>query len=249
MQQLKKKELSKSISEIKASDKKVWFTSDLHFLHANVIKYCNRPTTVEEQTDWIIKQLNEFIGEDDIVYHLGDFTFVGPKKKHIVKEIISRLNGHWRFILGNHDNESMLREVVKEFPYHEVIGNYQELKYANRKLVLCHYPFKTWNCSNRGSINIHGHVHGEMNKRHFKNKTVEKIAKYFGLDKKRPPINQIDVGIDAIDDHRPIEIDELIKLVDANNPHSKSVNHHGRESVTLLDKLKFWQTVKEDRNI
>lgn len=249
MHELKKKELSKSISQIKASGRKVWFTSDLHFMHNNVIKYCDRPTTPEEQTDWLINQLNEFIGPDDIVYHLGDFTFVGPKKKDLVKNILDRLHGKWRFILGNHDNESMLREVIKEYECHEVIGNYQELKYAERKLVLCHYPFKTWNCSNRGSINIHGHTHGELLKRHFKNETVKKLAKRFGFDKRKPTINQIDVGIDAIENHRPIEIDDLIALVDANNPKQETVNHHGRDSISFIEKLKFWSVKDEQRNI
>lgn len=249
MQQVKKNELSKSINELKQQGRKVWFTSDLHFFHANVIKYCDRPTTVEEQTDWIIKQLNEYIDVNDIVYHLGDFTFVGPKKKDQVKEVLDRLNGNWKFILGNHDNESMLREVIKEYSNHEVLGNYQEIKFNNRKMVLCHYPFKTWNCSNRGSINIHGHTHGEMTKRHFKNKFIGKLAKYFGFDKKKPSINQIDVGIDAIDGHRPIEIDDLFKLVDSNNPKNKQVNHHGRDSDSFIEKLKFWKTVEDSQNI
>ena len=249
MQYLKKKELSKLISEMKKEGKKVWYTSDLHFLHANIIKYCNRPTTVEEQTEWLINQLNEFIAPDDLVFHLGDFTFVGPKKMNVVEDILKRLNGHWKFILGNHDQEPMLYDLMKKFDNHEVLGNYQELSYNSTKLVLCHYPFKTWNCSNRGSINIHGHTHGELNKRHFKTKWVESLAKMFGLDQRKPTINQIDVGIDAIADHRPIEIDDLMVLVETNNPKGKTVNHHVRDDVSWLEKLKFWKTENDNRNL
>lgn len=243
-QQMKKKVLSQSISEIKKEGNKVWFTSDLHFLHKNVIIYCDRPTTEEEQTDWIINQMNTHIQDDDIVYHLGDFTFVGPKRKDEIVEILERLKGNWKFILGNHDNESMLREVIKGIPRHEVIGNYQEIKYNRTKFVLCHYPFKTWNASNHGSINIHGHTHGELNKRHFNYKWVESIAKSLGMDKRKPTINQIDVGIDAIEGHRPIEIDDLIELVAKNNPSKKTVNHHGRDDKSIWEKVKFW-SVKE----
>lgn len=249
MQYLKKKELSKAITEIKKRSGKVWFTSDLHFMHSNIIKYCSRPTTVEEQTEWLIKQLNDSIGPDDLVFHLGDFTFVGPKKINDVENILKRLNGHWKFVLGNHDQEPMLYELMRKFEHHEVLGNYQELSYNSIKLVLCHYPFKTWNCSNRSSINIHGHTHGELNKRHFKSKLIKKFAEYFGFDKRKPTINQIDVGIDAIDGHRPIEIDELMTLVNDNNPKNKTVNHHGRDDISFIEKLKFWKSETDTRNL
>ena len=114
---------------------------------------------------------------------------------------------------------------------------------------MCHYPFKTWNCSNRGSINIHKHTHGELNTRHFKNKWVKKLAEYFGFDKRKPTINQIDVGIDAIEGHRPIEIDELMKLVNDNNPKNKTVNHHGRDDISFIEKLKFWKSETDTRNL
>lgn len=249
MQHLKKKALSKSISEIKASGRKVWFTSDLHYFHDNVIKYSYRPTTKEQQTEWITKQMNDNIGEDDIVYHLGDFTFSGPKNIEKVREVLKQLKGHWRFILGNHDNESMLRELIKEFPQHEVLGHYQEIKYNKTKFVLCHFPFKTWNCSSHGSVNIHGHCHGELTKRHFKNKFVRNLATMFGFDKRKQPINQIDVGIDSIDGFKPIEIDDLIKFIELHNPKKKTVNHHGRDNESFLSKLKFWSVKNDTRNL
>ena len=55
--------------------KHVWVTSDTHFNHANIIKYCNRPfSSVEEMNETIIANWNKVVSEDDMVYHLGDFA-------------------------------------------------------------------------------------------------------------------------------------------------------------------------------
>lgn len=225
------KMFSESIDQIKKSGVKCWFTSDLHFGHKNVIEFCKRPTTVEEQTDWIITQINSVVGEDDIVYHLGDFTFAGTSKIEEYTDILNQLNGTWRFIMGNHDNIKLLTEICnKADKKHVVVGHYTELKYNKSKFVLCHFPFKSWNCSSNGSYNIHGHCHGELTKRHFSNKYVEKIAEVFGWDKRKQPVNQIDVGIDSVEGWIPIEIDQVVEFLAKSNPKRKVVNHHSRKA-------------------
>lgn len=213
--------------------KKMWFTSDLHFFHKNVVEYCNRPTTVEEMTEWLITTLNTYIGENDDVYHLGDFAF-----KDDYTDVLSRLNGKWHFVKGNHDVEKkMLKAIDATGNKHVYLGSYHEMKYDGRKIVLCHYPFKTWNCSHYGSINIHGHQHGEGLNRHFKYKWMKKVAVWLKLDKRKPTPNQIDVGIDAIDGFKPIEINDLMALLAKQNPKNRKVNHHGRYELSKFDQL------------
>lgn len=182
-----------------------WTTSDLHFGHKNIIIYCNRPTTHETMEDWLVERLNTYIKPGDDVYHLGDFAFFSKKqyKKHF-ERILSRLNGNWHFILGNHDDhqlQSML-EVV-EGTNHSVLGHYHTFEYQKRNFVCCHYPLRSWKNSRLGWINLHGHEHGSF-------KGVVK--------------NQLDVGLDATPDFRPLSLDEIIKIVD--NQEGSNVSHH-----------------------
>lgn len=190
--------------------KETWFTSDLHFGHKNIIQYCNRPTTYEEQNDWLINRLNSFIDVDDDVYHNGDFAFINKKNKtkrvEIIKGILEQLNGNWKFVVGNHDNEEILRKVCAELGKHEVLGSYHVEVFHDRKFILCHFPFRSWQDSRHGSINVHGHTHG-------------------GLRGKELP-NQIDVGLDATDDFRPLTALEVIQIVNDNNKLGLTVDHH-----------------------
>lgn len=79
----------------------IFFISDEHFFHKNIIQYCARPFfSVEEMNETLINNFNERVSENDITWHLGDFCF-GDKK--IVKEYIHKLNGKHNLILGNHD--------------------------------------------------------------------------------------------------------------------------------------------------
>ena len=59
-----------------SSNDKLFFTSDTHFGHTNILKYCNRPfTNIQEHDEEIVKRWNEVVPEDGIVFHLGDIGF------------------------------------------------------------------------------------------------------------------------------------------------------------------------------
>lgn len=89
-------------------DKNIFFSSDWHLNHKNIIKYCNRPfSNIEEMRKKIIENHNSLVSNDDMVYHLGDFIFA--PKSGIVDKIystLSKLNGRHILILGNHDDSS-----------------------------------------------------------------------------------------------------------------------------------------------
>lgn len=147
----------------------VWATSDLHFGHSNNIIYSNRPTTPEEQEDWIISQLSKFIKPGDIVYHMGDFAF-GPLGKYTdIVRIMSKLPGDWNFIIGNHDKENQLKAASKG-TRHNVIGSYHEKKIYGKTFIMFHYPIENWNKKHYGSIHLHGHIHNNKNKLDIKNR-------------------------------------------------------------------------------
>jgi len=131
----------------------IWFTSDHHFNHSNIIKYCERPfSSVHEMNETLIENWNTRIKKRDSVYHLGDFCFYGN-----VSKIITRLNGHIYLLKGNHDKISS--EHHKHFRW---IKDYYELKINKQLYVLCHYPMISWRRSNHGSHMIHGHCHGNI---------------------------------------------------------------------------------------
>lgn len=77
----------------------VFFTSDFHFHHKNIIGYCNRPFhTVHEMNEKLIIRFNETVAQDDTVYILGDLALGNDLS------CAERLNGKKFFLLGNHDN-------------------------------------------------------------------------------------------------------------------------------------------------
>lgn len=78
----------------------VFFTSDSHFCHESIIHMTNRPfTNAEEMNNALIKNWNNVVGKNDIVFHLGDFCFGTPSKW---KSILEQLNGNIYLIVGNH---------------------------------------------------------------------------------------------------------------------------------------------------
>ena len=143
---------------------KVFFTSDTHFGHRNIIKYCNRPyQNIDEMHSEMIMNWNRVVGEDDIVFHLGDFSFMKEWKD--INELIWSLNGQIYLIPGNHDNVNLLSrgELAQKF---NILSTLQEvdIQVEDEKLrfVLCHYAMRVWNKSHYGAIHLYGHSHGTL---------------------------------------------------------------------------------------
>jgi calcineurin-like phosphoesterase family protein len=91
----------------------IWFTSDTHFFHENVIKYCSRPyQNIEEMNSKLIDNWNSCVKKNDIVWHLGDFSF-GSKDN--IRKILPRLNGRIRLIKGNHDRHNNMFYIDQGF--------------------------------------------------------------------------------------------------------------------------------------
>ena len=141
---------------------KVWFTSDLHFWHKNICKYCDRPyESVEEMNEGIIQNWNSVVQEDDVVFVLGDLGFCGIEKLRL---LISQLKGNIFLIQGNHDSDKVVNKLYEEglikdyFKLLEVtIVNDEEC--PNQQLTLCHFPMIDWYNKEKGAWMIHGHQH------------------------------------------------------------------------------------------
>ena len=137
----------------------MFFTSDTHFHHSNIIKYCGRPfSSSEEMDEVLISNWNKTVGKKDIVYHLGDFAFLkGENSQKAFYSLKDRLNGNIVFIKGNHDHYPPTLRWFDLF----------ELKINKQHIVMCHYPMMTWNKAHYGSFHLFGHVHGSFQDKDF----------------------------------------------------------------------------------
>lgn len=144
----------------------VFFVSDTHFGHENIIKYCNRPyANAEEMTKDLIARWNATITKRDTVYHLGDVCF---KSEHL--PIMDELNGAKKIlILGNHD-QLPISDYASYFD--EIYGMTQY-----KGFWLSHCPMHPDELRNKK--NIHGHTHTNnmtgSTKGMYKNVSVENI--------------------------------------------------------------------------
>lgn len=130
-----------------------WVSSDLHFYHQNIMKF-NKETrpyrSVDHMHESIIADWNSKVKTDDIIFHLGDFSFAGKEK---TEAVISRLNGNIVWVLGNHDTK-----VFGQMDYET--HHYLEVTFDKTKVCMMHYPISAWNRQGRGSVMLHGHCHG-----------------------------------------------------------------------------------------
>jgi calcineurin-like phosphoesterase family protein len=78
-----------------------WLTSDTHFGHENIIRYCGRPYRTLGEMDYdMARRWNERVGVDDLVYHLGDFAMGDPERW---PDYRAQLHGRIILVRGNHD--------------------------------------------------------------------------------------------------------------------------------------------------
>lgn len=137
----------------------IWFTSDTHYGHENVIRFCNRPFVDSvHMENALVGAHNAVVKPDDIVYHLGDFIW-SPKAAEWDR-ILDQLHGRFRVIRGNHDLP--LRRGMFGHRKIDWVRDFSEEKIDGIKVVLCHYPIASWNGARKGSFHLHGHCHSSM---------------------------------------------------------------------------------------
>lgn len=139
----------------------LFFTSDVHFGHSNIIKFCNRPfASVEEMNEGLIERWNAVVNPGDTVWSLGDFAFMPFDK---TMEVIKRLNGDLHMVLGNHDQKiAQNRKELLDSGLVKEIRDYKELSHNKQRICLFHYAQRAWNGSHYGSWQLFGHTHGDM---------------------------------------------------------------------------------------
>jgi len=117
----------------------IYFTSDTHVGHKNIISFCERPfESTEHMNEALVYNWNSTVKPEDTVYHLGDVSFMNKQK---TLDICHRLNGNKKLIMGNHD---LNRDV--NFWYECGFAEVWRLGYGAtveaEGFTLCHYPYR-----------------------------------------------------------------------------------------------------------
>jgi calcineurin-like phosphoesterase family protein len=191
--------------------KSIYFTSDLHFGHANSIKFDNRPfRDLDHMHRVLINNYNSVVPESGVCYILGDFGMMGSGD---MKKIVNQLNGTKVLISGNHDkgHNSMYNVGF------DVVLNSAELYISGERVTMSHCPLRgvfredvsgmkggidgenwhgetrhyEYSLESRGQFHLHGHIHSPNG---------GKSTKILG--------RQYDVGVPA-NNYRPVSISDI----------------------------------------
>jgi len=210
----------------------LYFTSDTHFSHSNI---CSATTqwkdagdtvrqfsSLEEMNRTIVDNINAVVGENDILFHLGDWSFGGFEQIQKFRSQLVCKNIH--IVLGNHDHhieknkdgvQSLFSSVHSFIPKlevkREIVGGNGMMQRFN--FCVFHYPIASWIDMNQGVIHLHGHVH---------------LPKDLKLGQGR----SLDVGMDG-NNMKPYSLDEVMRLV-KNQPIRKlelPKDHHEKRLV------------------
>ena len=183
---------------------KVFFTSDTHFYHSNIINFCGRPfKNVEVMNETLIANWNSVVGPDDIVFHLGDFCLGGSAEW---ANILNRLNGKIYLIVGNHDIKNLRQGYYSRF---EHIAMQMHIEVGKQKIYLNHCPFLCYGGAYRDTWQLFGHVHTS------KQNT--------GIDAPRLHMlfpTQYDVGVDN-NNFTPVPFEQVKRIIERQVEQSK----------------------------
>ena len=160
----------------------IWFTSDFHLGHANIIRFCKRPfANADEMNEAIVERMNSCVKPNDTLYFLGDFCLGSPRYVTGYREMLACKTIH--FIEGNHDKTP--RKLQHLFASWNLLT---EVHVGKQRIVLCHYAMRVWPHHARGAWHLYGHSHGNL--------------------PDDPLALSLDVGVDS-HDFRPWHFDEI----------------------------------------
>jgi calcineurin-like phosphoesterase family protein len=170
----------------------IYFISDTHFSHANILTFKREDGTplrafkdVQEMDETIIANWNSVVRPQDKIYHLGDICM---NKRSL--SLLSRLNGHKRLVRGNHDAETA--KLYLEY-FDDVYG---VRVFAKEKFICSHIPIHPASLS-RWKLNVHGHLHSNIVR----------------LPDSSPDKRYMNVSVEQIN-YTPISMDTILEYIE-----------------------------------
>lgn len=201
----------------------IYFTSDHHFGHENIIRLCGRPfDSVKEMNDAMVERWNNVVADEDTVYVVGDFA-LGKISETL--QYVGKLNGKKILIVGNHDGpfianaersasdqakrERKSQQAERRYldaGFHSIIHGIITMQMARTTVLVGHFSYFGANPQDvrydemkpvdTGLPLIHGHEH---------EKWKIKLGPGGGL--------MINIGVDVWD-FTPVSITEIEKIID-----------------------------------
>lgn len=234
------------------SKTRYFFTSDTHFGHRNIIKYCHRPFLSRadqealdrlgswhsgvwkgvDASNWQISDesvylmnealfdgINKTVGENDVLFHHGDFAMYGRHER--MERYYTRCRGYRDrikcrnvvLLWGNHD-EDVISDLFTETD--SVIQRF--LPGVSSLFFMSHYAHFCWNKNHRMAIHLYGHSHSQAEA---------------WLDRFTPGHRSMDVGVDnaakILGEYRPFSLKEILAIMDKRP--GFSFDHHVAEAM------------------
>lgn len=206
-------------------NQRVFFTSDTHYNHTNICRGVSnwdgaRGTrdykTLNQMNIDLQDNINMLVGENDILFHLGDWSFGGFEQIAEFRNKINCKNIH--LFLGNHDhhilnNREDIRDLFTSVNEQRmvtivVLPSVNNAPSAKHRFVMSHYPLASWQDMGQGVKHIHGHAH-----------TPHQF--------KVGPGRMMDVGMDGNPNFQPYTLNEVLSLI-ADRP-IVSLLRHGQD--------------------
>lgn len=180
----------------------IWFTADTHYGHSNIVRGVSKWEgsqntrdfeTVEEMNTALVNGINSVVKKDDILIHLGDWSFGG--KQNIGKFRDQLEVNDIRLVYGNHDHHIRRDHFFRvQFKY---TGEVLTIRENGHSFFCSHYKHHVWDQSHHGAIHLYGHSHGS--------------CEHIRLGK------SMDVGVDnafnLLGEYRPFSINEIIDIM------------------------------------
>ena len=188
---------------IDINPEKLFFTSDQHFNHKNIISFCNRPySSIQEMNNSLIENWNKVVPKDAVIFIIGDLIF--SMNKFSIRNLCNKLNGDtFYFIFGNHDKSKFFVNLPNNFKILSDIV-YLAITVNNTyygQYVLSHYPLYTFQGIDRNVINLHGHIHSGKNS-------------HAGFDTKFKSNFHYDIGVDN-NNYAPVSLKTINDIINS----------------------------------
>lgn len=216
----------------------IWITSDTHFGHENIIKYCKRPfLNWEDMNEKLIENWNARVKPEDVVIHCGDF-FMGQLS--VIDSVLPRLNGTIIWVKGNHDQNNRMRFIQEKYQDKVLIAGPQfYLRYRQWFFVFCHLPLSNeelleqFETDNREIIWVHGHVHDKWD-------FYEPYKKSFNICVDKTDYHPVNIGeldyhiqnCEVIKERLKDEQIEYQEVLEAMSKYTENANCRTRKSRT-----------------
>lgn len=182
------------------SDRRIWITSDTHYAHVNICRSTtnwrtpegNIPlektrdfSSLDRMNDTIVNNINNVVGYDDVLIHVGDWSFAGFDNIALFRNRLVCQEIH--LVLGNHDHH-IDKNKSDCWDLFTTVSDHLRLTHKKRTFEIFHYPIVSWADMGRGTFHLHGHTHLSLDKR-------------FGVGRR------MDIGIDGHPEFRPYDLE------------------------------------------